>query len=256
MNITFLGTGTSQGVPMIGCDCAVCLSDDPRDKRTRSSIYVETPEAAWAVDTGPEFRVQCLRERVRRMDAVVYTHAHTDHIMGFDDLRPFCKPDTKFPIYASQETMDHLVRVFTFAFHPPLTVAGYIQPDARVINAPFQIGDTTLTPLPLQHGRTVVNGYLFERGGRPVLAYLSDCKVVPEAALDRLRGVETLIIDALRYREHPTHMNIEEALAVRERVQAQRTWFTHICHELSHAQTDAALPEGVRLAHDGLKIAL
>jgi len=256
LKITFLGTGTSQGVPMIACECGVCTSPDPRDRRTRSSIYVETPEAAWVVDTGPEFRVQCLRERVCRLDAVVYTHAHTDHVMGFDDLRRFCLPERKLPIYASAETMADLVRIFPFAFNPEVLVAGYVRPDPRIADAPFQIGQTTLTPLPVLHGRAKVNGYLFERGGRMVAAYLSDCKIAPEPVVERLRGVETLIIDALRHKSHPTHMNFEEALAFRALVQPRQTWFTHLCHEAGHAETDANLPESVRLAYDGLQLVL
>ena len=256
LNITFLGTGTSQGVPMIGCQCEVCASPDPRDRRTRSSIYVRTPEAAWVVDTGPEFRIQCLRERVARVDAVVYTHSHTDHVMGFDDLRRFCLPDRKIPIYANSETIADLIRIFPFAFQPEVLFPGYVQPDPRIVDGPFQIGATTLTPLPVQHGRAKVNGYLFERDGRPLAAYLSDCKVIPDAAAEKLHGVETLIIDALRPKTHPTHMNFEEALAFRERVQPRQTWFTHLCHEVGHAETDDALPEGVSLAYDGLQLVL
>lgn len=256
LNITFLGTGTSQGVPVIGCRCAVCLSCDPHDRRLRSSIYVETLEAAWVIDTGPEFRVQCLREQITRMDAVVYTHSHTDHIIGFDDLRPFCAPDRTIPVYASQETMNDLVRIFTFAFNGENLFPGYIRPDPRVIEGPFQIGNTTLTPLPLRHGRAKVNGYLLEREGVALAAYLSDCKEIADAAVERIAGVEVLIVDALRHKPHPTHMSVPEALALAERVKPGQTWFTHLCHELSHAETEAALPSGVRIAYDGLRLSL
>lgn len=254
ITITFLGTGTSQGVPVIGCDCAVCASTDPRDKRTRSSIYVETPECAWAVDTGTDFRTQCLRENVRRMDAVVFTHSHSDHIMGFDDLRPFCMPDKLMPIYASEETMRDLKRVFQFAFQPENQIPGYVHPGPHVITGPFALGETELTPLPVKHGRARVNGYLMRRGGDPLAAYLSDCKEVPDAVVERIAGVKVLIIDALRHRTHPTHMNIEEALLVAGKVRPGETWFTHICHELAHEETEKNLPAGVRMAYDGLKI--
>lgn len=150
LTITFLGTGTSQGVPVIGCDCEVCSSTDPRDKRTRSSIFVETPEASWVVDTGPDFRTQALRERIRRLDAVVYTHSHTDHVMGFDDLRPFCHGGFDIPIYASAETMRDLERVFIFAFNGQNRWPGYVRPLPHCIVGDFTLGATTLTPL--HHG--------------------------------------------------------------------------------------------------------
>jgi len=258
LKITFLGTGTSQGVPMIGCDCPVCISSDPRDKRTRSSIYVETPEAAWVVDTGPEFRIQCLREGVRRLDAVVYTHAHTDHIMGFDDLRRFCLEERLLPIYAARETMDDLKRIFFFAFNGQNLFPGYVRPEPREVESfkPFQIGATTLTPLPMKHGRTEAHGYLLERDGVALAAYLSDCKEVSAAVVDRIRGVPVLIVDALRHAEHPTHMTVAEALDLASQVCPGETWFTHICHDLGHVETEATLPCGVRIAYDGLQLEL
>lgn len=254
LTITFLGTGTSQGVPMVGCQCEVCTSTDPRDNRTRSSIYVSTPDFAWVVDTGPEFRTQCLREKIDRMDAAVYTHSHTDHMMGFDDLRPFCGDGRELPVYASAETMADLQRVFGFAFSSLNRFPGYVRPRPHLIDGPFELGGIVLTPLPLQHGRALVNGYLFEADGRKLAAYLSDCKVVPETVVERIRGVETLIIDALRYRDHPTHLSVSEALAVAERVSPGATWFTHICHDLGHAATEAKLQPGTRIAYDGLKL--
>lgn len=258
LRITFLGTGTSQGVPMIACDCPVCLSSDPRDQRTRSSVYVETPEAAWVIDTGPEFRLQCLREHVCRLDAVVYTHAHTDHVMGFDDLRRFCPDEKPLPVFAGADTIADLKRIFFFAFNGKNLYPGYVRPDPRVVIPfiPFQIGSTTLTPLPMTHGRAEALGYLLEREGRPVAAYLSDCKAVDDAVIERIGGVEVLIVDALRRREHPTHMNLDEALELVRKARPGATWFTHICHELGHAETDATLPPQVRIAYDGLRLEL
>jgi len=254
LTITFLGTGTSQGVPVIGCGCPVCSSTDPRDNRTRSSIYVQTPECSWTIDTGTDFRAQCLRERITSMDAVVYTHAHTDHIMGFDDLRSFCAKGEGIPVYASEETMRSLRRVFDFAFNGHNRFPGYVVPEPFVISGPFQLGLTEVVPLPVPHGRTTVNGYLMRRGGRPLAAYLSDCKEVPQSVVESIAGTEILIIDALRHRLHPTHLSVSEAMGVADRVKPRRTFFTHICHELPHGETEAALPKGVRLAYDGLKI--
>lgn len=254
LTITFLGTGTSQGVPMIGCDCAVCTSKDPRDRRLRSSIYVETPEAAWVIDTGADFRAQALRENIRRLDAVVFTHSHTDHIMGFDDLRPFCPKGRPIPIYASAPTMRDLERVYVFAFNGENRFPGYIHPEPHVIEAAFTLGATVLTPLPVPHGRTTVFGYLFSRGGERLAAYLSDCKAVPPPVIERIRGVRHLIVDALRHKPHPTHLCVDEALAVARQVQPERTWFTHLCHDLGHAETEKTLPPGVGIAFDGMKI--
>ena len=254
LTITFLGTGTSQGVPVVGCGCAVCASKDPRDNRTRSSIHVSTPDCAWVVDTGPEFRVQCLREKIDRLDAVVYTHSHTDHMMGFDDLRPFCANGRDLPVYASAETMADLQRVFGFAFTLQSPIPGYVRPHPHLIDGPFELGRTLLTPLALRHGRARVNGYLFESEGRKLAAYLSDCKEVPDAVIERIHGVEALIIDALRYLEHPTHLSVSQALAVAARVAPGATWFTHISHDLGHAAAEAGLPAGTRIAYDGLKL--
>jgi len=254
LTITFLGTGTSHGVPMIGCGCAVCASPDPRDNRTRSSIHVQTPECAWVIDTGTDFRAQCLREKITSLDAVVYTHAHTDHIMGFDDLRAFCAGGKEIPVYASGETMRSLRRVFEFAFSGENRIIGYVLPQPRVVSGVFRLGETELLPLPVMHGRTMVNGYLMSRGGAPLAAYLSDCKVVSREVIEAISGVRVLIIDALRHRLHPTHLNVAEALEIAARVKAPRTWFTHMCHELPHAATEASLPPGVRLAYDGMKI--
>jgi len=252
--ITFLGTGTSQGVPVIGCDCPVCHSPDVRDRRSRSSIYVETPEVAFVVDTGTDFRMQCLRENVRRIDAVVFTHSHTDHILGFDDLRPFCPNARPLPIYGSQQTIKDLQRVFLFAFNGENRFPGYVHPQAHVVAEPFSLGGTQLTPLPVPHGRMTTFGYLFTRHDEKLAAYLSDCKAVPPTVIEQIHGVRHLIVDALRNKPHPTHMSVDEALAVAAETQPTQTWFTHLSHDLQHAELEAVLPAGVRVAFDGLKI--
>jgi phosphoribosyl 1,2-cyclic phosphate phosphodiesterase len=256
LTITFLGTGTSLGVPMVACDCRICHSSDSRDKRTRSSIYVESPDYAWVVDTGPDFRTQALREGVRRIDAVVFTHSHTDHIMGLDDLRPFCFGDKELPVYASPATMDDLTRIFRFAFNGENRWPGYLRPLPYLVTGPFHLGGTEIIPLEVLHGRTMVNGYLLKRNGRPLLAYLSDCKEVPPAAREAIRGVQHLVVDALRYTLHPTHMNVEEALALAQEVTPGQTWLTHLSHDIMHAEAEAELPPNVRIAYDGLKIGI
>lgn len=253
--LTFLGTGTSQGVPMIGCDCRVCTSRDPRDRRSRASLHVAAPEMSWVIDTGPDFRSQCLREGIRDLDAVLYTHAHTDHIMGFDDLRPFCQiRGGPIPIYASAETMTHLQRVFEFAFNGLNRFPGYMHPEPQIVEGTFSLGQTEIIPLPVLHGRTNVLGYLFVRDGVRLAAYLSDCKEVPPVVIEQIRGVRHLIIDALRHKPHPTHMNIEEALAVVAQTTPGQTWFTHLCHDNLHAELEAELPPRVAVAYDGLKL--
>ncbi len=239
---------------MIRCDCAVCRSSDPRDNRTRASIYLETPECSFVVDTGTDFRMQCLRENIWQVDAVVFTHAHTDHMMGFDDLRRFAAPrGGRMPVYASAETMADLERVFEFAFKAASPPPGYLKPEPHVICAPFSLGQTMITPLPVPHGSSETYGYLFAREGTKLVAYLSDCSAVPDEIARQIAGVKVLIIDALREKPHPTHLSVGQALEVAQRVQPGRTLFTHICHEL--AQTaEADLPANVGLAYDGLKL--
>lgn len=250
--LIFLGTGTSQGVPVIGCECHVCTSPDPRDWRSRSSIYIATPEMSWVVDTGPDFRTQCLREKLKTLDAVVMTHSHSDHIMGFDDLRPFFTECKLAPVYGSAETLADLARVFQFAFNGLNQYPGYLHPVPRIVDGPFVLGETTITPLPVPHGKTTTFGYLFERRGEKLVAYLSDCKAVPDEVAARISGVRHLIVDALRHKPHPTHMSFEEALEVSTRVRPTHTWFTHLTHEVRHAEFEPTLPDGVRIAYDGL----
>jgi phosphoribosyl 1,2-cyclic phosphate phosphodiesterase len=251
--LTFLGTGTSQGVPMIGCDCEVCRSPDPRDKRLRSSIYVETPECSWVVDTGTDFRTQALRENIRTVDAVIFTHSHTDHIMGFDDLRRFSHARGSMPVYASSETMRDLERVFQFAFETANPFPWYLRPEPHIIGGPFELDGTLITPLPVPHGDSIVNGYLFSRGGEKLVAYLSDCSGVPDAIVDLIACVKLLIIDALRDKPHPTHLSVGQALEVAARVRPDTTYFTHIAHELPQA-AELRLPAGAHIAYDGLKL--
>lgn len=255
LEILFLGTGTSHGVPVIGCDCPVCRSEDPRDKRLRTSIQVTTPEMVIQVDTTPDFRTQCLREDIRRIDAVIYTHSHTDHILGFDDLRRFCEmTDREMPVYASPRTMEDLRRVFQYAFGGQYAYRNYIRPDPHVVEAPFSLGETEIVPVNLPHGRMDTMGLIFKRGGRKLLAYFTDCQDVPEPVIAEATGVEVLVLDALRHTAHSTHMTVQQALAVAARIVPGKTFFTHMCHDLGHAETESSLPPEVRLAYDGLKV--
>lgn len=255
LEITFMGTGTSHGVPMIGCDCPVCHSEDPRDARSRTAITVRAGETVLAVDTPPDFRMQCLRERLARLDAVLYTHSHTDHIMGFDDLRRFCDLEDKaMPVYATEGVLEDLRRVFRFAFEADASVRQYIRPAPMAITGPFSVGEIEVVPVELPHGRFLVTGFIFWLGGRKLAAYMTDCNAAPPEAVEAARGVEVLIIDALRHRPHPTHMNIEQATEAARRIGAKRTYFTHMAHDLGHAETEAALPPDIRLAFDGLRI--
>ena len=241
---------------MIGCDCAVCHSTDPRDARTRSSIYIKTPECAFVVDTGADFRAQVLREDIRHLDAVVFTHSHTDHVMGFDDLRRFgYERGGTMPIYASAETMADLARVFEFAFKGTNPFPGYLKPEPHIVSGPFQVGRTTITPLPVPHGDFEVNGYLFSRDDQRLVAYLSDCSGVPDEIARKIEGVKILIIDALRHKPHPTHLSVEQALEVASRVRPEETYFTHIAHELPQA-AEASLPPHAHIAYDGLRLVL
>ena len=257
LNVTVLGSGTSQGVPMIGCPCPVCHSTDPRDNRTRSSIYLETPQATILVDTTPEFRHQALREKLDHLDAVLFTHPHADHIMGFDDLRRFCEiQDTALPIYGSRETLEPLQRIFPYAFHthPHGKISGYVRVEPHVIEGPFELGGLEITPLSVPHGAVLTLGFLFSQGGRRLLAYLSDCSSVPEPIRKLIAGVEVLIIDGLRDRPHPTHLTVQGAVEVAMAVGAKRSFLTHLTHEKSHVERTREMPPGVEIAYDGLKL--
>lgn len=252
--VTVLGSGTSQGVPMIGCRCPVCRSDDPRDKRTRSSIYLAAPQAGILVDTTPDLRQQALRENLDHLDAVLFTHPHADHIMGLDDLRRFCEiQDGPLPIYGSVETLGQLERIFFYAFNPPRRVRGYVNVLPHVIAGPFELGGIEITPLPVPHGAVSTLGFLFSRGGRRLLAYLSDCAAVPEPIRALISGVEVLIIDGLRDKPHPTHLTVQGAVEIALAIGARRTLLTHLTHEKCHVDRARDLPAGVEVAYDGLK---
>jgi phosphoribosyl 1,2-cyclic phosphate phosphodiesterase len=251
VRVTFLGSGTSHGVPMIGCGCAVCRSADPRDKRLRPSILVEPAGGGvLLVDTSPDLRAQALGRGLTRVDAVLFTHPHADHILGLDETRRLTTlRGGAIPCYGDARTIGEVRRVFAYAFEPGQAGGGVPQLDLRVVTGPFAAGGTTVTPVPVLHGALPIYGY---RVGD--FAYLTDCSAVPEASWPLLDGVTTLAIDALRHRPHPTHFTVEQAVAVARRVGSRRTLLTHISHDLGHAATSAALPPGVELAYDGLVV--
>jgi phosphoribosyl 1,2-cyclic phosphate phosphodiesterase len=255
VKLRFLGTGTSFGVPQIGCNCAVCRSDDPRDKRTRVGALVESKGLRVLLDTPPELRLQLIDAGVDRLDAVLFTHEHADHTHGIDDIRAISvRRDGALPMYGSAETMAGLTRRFPYIFDEAMKpLPGTSKPEgfAHVITpgTSVRVGHLDVMPVALPHGRTTVIGY---RIGE--LGYITDAKTVPEAAIAAFKGVKVLVINALFWTSHPTHLSIGEAVDVAKTIGATKTYLTHLTHEMSHAELAAALPKGVAPAYDGLTV--
>ena len=251
MKITILGSGTSTGIPMVGCHCQVCDSTDRHDKRTRASIMVEYGAKRILVDTSTDLRGQMLREGIPHIDAVLLTHTHADHIHGIDDLRGFHFIHRRIiPCYGSPETMERVTKGFAYIFEG-LASEGYsplLEPFR--VKTPFELFGCSITPVPINHGSLSATGYRFGKA-----AYLTDCSEIPDSSLPLLQGLDLLIIDALRYSPHPNHFNIEGALQVVQALRPRRTLLTHLTHEVHH-KDGTRLPPGVEFAHDGLAIEL
>ncbi len=249
--LTVLGSGTSMGVPTIGCNCAVCHSSDPRDRRTRPSVLIEYGGRSVLIDTTPDFREQAIRENIRSLDAVLYTHTHADHLLGIDDLRPlsFLHRPNKLPLYAHPGAVEFIRRMFRYIFDPDYKFGGLPQVELRPMNESVDLFGARFDPIVLIHGDAEIYGFRFGSA-----AYLTDHSEIPEASLARLEKLDILFLDALRYKPHPTHSTVGHSLQTVERLKPRRAFFTHICHDLPHEETNAALPANVALSYDGMKL--
>jgi phosphoribosyl 1,2-cyclic phosphate phosphodiesterase len=259
MKLIFLGTGTSHGLPYIGCECAVCTSTDPLNKRLRSSIVVESDDGATRilVDTSPDLRQQFLRERISSLSAVLYTHTHNDHIIGLDDLRPITDNIGYIPIYASEPTMAQAQKIFGYGFLPGREHGGFPRFTPHVIEPrrPFEIADFRITPIPIMHGKSEILAYRFDQGGS-TLVYATDCSHIPDASWELMESPDVFVVDALRRRAHPTHFTTAQAIEAAQRLGAKQTFFTHIAHDLDHHETQAGLPPHIAMAYDGLQLTI
>ena len=245
--VTVLGSGTSVGVPRIACDCPVCASMDPRNKRLRCSILIEHDGHNLIVDTTPDLRTQALRADIRMVDAVLFTHSHADHLHGLDDVRCYCfEREGPVPCYGDELTLERIRTVFDYAFDSPYASA-LPQLDLHLIDGNLELFDLTIEPLTVYHGRLPVLAF---RVGS--FAYVTDCSSVPAESMERLSGLDVLILDALRHKEHPTHFSLSEALDLVTELAPKHTYLTHIAHDLDHTSTNADLPSNVELAYDGL----
>lgn len=252
MRLTILGTGTSMGVPVIGCGCDVCTSSDVRNQRLRTAALVQAGGTTVLIDAGPDMRTQVLRHGVRQIDAVLLTHSHADHIGGIDDLRPFTMGTHQdLPIYGDEATLARVRYQFDYAFDPRPSLSTRPRLDLRALNGPWSIGKLRIEPFEVRHGPHAITGYRFGK-----LAYITDGKTLPAATMANLQDLDVLIINALRHTDHPLHFTVEEALEVVAKLAPRQTYFVHITHDLEHAATNAQLPTHAQLAYDGLVVEL
>lgn len=251
MEILFLGTGTSHGIPVIGCACATCASTNEKNKRLRSSILITVDQRHILIDTSIDFRQQSLRYRIERVDAVLFTHHHVDHIFGLDDTRVFNKMyKKKIPCYAGRETTQKLKHIFSYIFDYPEIPGGIPMLEFTTVDdRPFDVLGTQIIPIEIMHGTMPINAY---RVGNTI--YATDCSSIPDRSMEKFMNADILILDCLRIRKHPTHFNLEQALSVAQKIGAKQTYFTHMSHEIEHEAVTKSLPDGIALAYDGLKL--
>lgn len=250
MEITFLGTGTSYGVPVLTCTCPVCTSTDPKNKRTRSSLWLHGKGTSLLIDTATEFRLQALRAGLRQVDGVLYTHCHADHVFGFDDLRVFSRlTKQRVPVYGNAPTIAELHEVFSYIFRQNERHEDRPWIETNVVEGPFQIGEILVQPIPVLHGTQPILGY---RIGN--LAYITDCSQIPPESRGLLQGLDTLILGVVGFKPHPSHLHLDGALELIRELRPRQTYFTHISHLLEHNEVSRMLPPGVALAYDGLTV--
>ncbi|MEO8275300.1 MAG: MBL fold metallo-hydrolase [Thermoanaerobaculia bacterium] len=252
MRVTMLGSGTSTGVPVIGCSCAVCRSTDPRNRRMRPGVRIESSGRTILIDTSPDFREQALRFAIDRVDAVLYTHPHADHVFGLDDLRIYnFRQHAPISCFGSAETMHRMRQIFTYVFDETQEGGGKPRLELVPVRAPFELLGSTVTPIPVEHGEMEVFGY---RIGD--FACVTDVNFISEESFSLLAGVELLVLSGLRYRPHPTHFSLAESIAAAQRIGARRTLLTHIAHDIDHTRLELELPSGIELGYDGLVVEL
>ena len=250
MKITILGSGTSCGIPMIGCECEVCRSNNPKNKRLRSAAYVQTAEGAFLIDVGPDFRQQALKHDIKRVDALFITHAHADHIAGLDDLRIFnFIQGGSIKIFGLPHILKEIRERFDYCFNPPQIGGGVPQLELIPVEESFTLNGTNITPIPVMHGRLPITGWRFDD-----FSYVTDASVIPKESMKKLEGTQVLVLNALRHNPHSTHISLSEAVEYARKIKPEMTYFTHISHQLEHWSTNRALPPNARLAYDGMVI--
>lgn len=257
LKFTFLGTGTSHGIPMIGCSCPVCTSANPHNKRSRASVFIQTPQTHLLIDTSMDFRMQALTNHITKIDTVLLTHAHADHIFGFDDLRPFYHLSKKpVPVFGSEKTIKAMNRIFSYVHHDRPKGSSVLRVQFKIIeHEEITVNDLHIKPIPVEHSGEMINGYLIEwlnKGWRG--AYIPDCKSIPDKSMALLKNLNLFVLDALRPDPHPTHLSLPETITIFQKVQADQSYITHIAHWLEHEETRKILPKNIHVPYDQLSL--